>query len=174
MYVCVLLSWAVVYVCMHICLSMPSHLFVYRCTLSRICVYAIEYMYVCCRVALSCMCVCMYVALSCMPVCVYAYAVGHVCKYVYMYACMHVALSLNARSNRWSGKQGYLVRHCVKVVFGMFYWVCSVCFIGHVHFVCYVSLKCKRREQDATSFCSVVCERSCVICDNLPGREQKL
>jgi hypothetical protein len=52
--------------CVH--LSMPSHLFLYRCTLSRICVYAITYMYVCCRVALSCMCVCMYVALSCMHV----------------------------------------------------------------------------------------------------------
>jgi hypothetical protein len=88
-----------------------------------VCVYAC--MYVCMHV---CMCACMHVVLSCMRVCVYAYMHTLSCMCVSMYACIHAALSLNARLNRWSGKEGNLVRHYVKVVFDTFRWVC-ICFV---------------------------------------------
>jgi hypothetical protein len=96
------------HVCMHVCcVSMDA------CTLR---------VYVCMHV---CMCVCMYVRMHVCCAVVYAYMC--VCVLAYM----HAALSLNARLNRWSGKQGNLVRHYVKFAFDIFRWVYifrSLCF----------------------------------------------
>jgi hypothetical protein len=121
----------------------------------------------------ACMCVCMYVFIH---VCVYAYMLCcRVCVYVSMHVCMcccacvyasmHVCI-LNTQLNRWSGKQGKLVQHYVKVVSGMLRWISSVLFVGLVCSVRYVSLRCKRRDQDATFFCCVAYARTCIICEN--------
>jgi hypothetical protein len=172
MCVCMYVACVCMHVCMHacmcacMCVCMYVHACVYVC-----CVYK----YVCMHVRVhACMCACMCV---CMHVCcAVVYACMHLCMRcrACVYACMHDALSLNVQINRWLGKQGNLVRHYVTVVFGMFPWVCSVCFVGYVCCVRYVSLECRRREQDATNFCSVAFERGCVICDKSPGKEQKL
>jgi hypothetical protein len=122
--------------------------------------------YACIHVCCVCMCICMLVCMyacmcACMYVCMHVYMHCHACVYACMYVCMYVALSLNVRLKRWSGKQGNLVWRFVKIVFGMFCWVRSVCFVGYICFVSYISLKCKRCEHDATSFCSVAYELRC-------------
>jgi hypothetical protein len=48
-------------------------------------------------------------------------------------------------------------------MFGMFRWVCMF------HSLCLAKMQ-GTREEDATSFCSVVYERSSVIYDNSPGK----
>jgi hypothetical protein len=58
-------------------------------------------------------------------ICVYAVV------YTYVSFCVVLSLSLIVRLNWWSSKEGNLVRHYVKVVFDMFRWVCSVCFVGY-------------------------------------------
>jgi hypothetical protein len=93
------------------------------------CVYACMHVFV-----YACMHVCCAVVYVCMHVCMSCRACG--------YACMHVAFSLNAWLNRWSSKQGNLVRHYGKFVFGMLRWVCSVCVVGYVWFVLCVFLIC--------------------------------
>jgi hypothetical protein len=101
---------------------------------------------VCCRVALSCVCmhVCCAAVYACMCVFMYACAVVHVCMHLCMYASMHVERALNAQLNRWSDKQGSWYGTTCKS--------CSIFFVGYVQFVRYVSLKCKRRDQDTTIF----------------------
>jgi hypothetical protein len=133
---------------------MSLHLLVYRCTLSTICVYATVYLYVCCRVVYrecvyACMCVCMFVCMH--GCCAVVYVGMYVCLRCHTCVCVQVTLSLNTLLNRWSGKQGNLVRHHVKVIL--------VCYVGYARYISlgvYVSfavfLKCQRREQDVTSF----------------------
>jgi hypothetical protein len=96
----------------------------YRC----ICMCAVELRFRVCVYACMLRCrVCVYACMLHCRVCVYACMHALSCMCVYMCACMHVRLSFNARLNRWSGKQGNLVRHYVKVV--------TVCFVEYVWYL---------------------------------------